>query len=112
MLNGLDILVVASMGLITAALLSLALMFLVKHPTVRKVCFYVVAALGVYVGTVGLRILSIDFPLQFALAIALGLLSVAAFVVERLSKGDEKKFTIARILAAVALVAGLINAFS
>lgn len=110
MMNSLDLLVIVSIVLISASLLSLALMFLSKQPVVRKVCFYLVTALGVYIGTVGLRILSTDFPFQFTLAIALMLLSAAALVVERLRRGDEKKFLLARGMASVALVGGLINA--
>lgn len=110
MFNSLDLLVIVSMALIASALLSLALMFLVKHPTVRKVSFYVAAALGVYVGTVGLRILSVEFPLQFALAAALLLLSIAALVVERLSRGSEKRFLVARVMVTVSVIVGLMNA--
>lgn len=112
MFTSLDLLIVVFMGLVAAALLSLLLMFLLKNKIAKKVCFYVVAALGLYVSTIGLRIgLGGWFPEQIGIGIIAALASVGAFVLELCSKGDEKKLRIARIAVAVALVLGMANAF-
>ncbi len=112
MITFLDLLVVVFMALAAASLLAVCLMFLVRNIKVKKVCFYIVVALGLYACTISFRIFWPFFPMQLALGIVLGAMSIAALVIERLSKGDKKKFTIARIMAAVSLVVGIINAFS
>ena len=112
MLNSLDLMLIVVMGMATLSLLALCLMFFVRNKIVKKVAFYLVAIMGVYVCTVGLRIFSYSFPLQSALSILLGLSSIGAIVLERFSKRNEKLWNTARILAAVALVVGFINAFS
>lgn len=111
MLTFLDLLVLVFMVLSAVSLLALCLMFLVRKPVVRKVCFYIVVALGIYAATVGARIGTFMFPTQTAIAVVAGIISIAAFVLERMSKENEKKFLIARILSAVALVVGICNAF-
>ncbi len=112
MFTSLDLLIIAVMALAAAGLLALALMFLIKNKTAQRVCLYTVSALGLYMGYVGFRIHFPGFPVQMLLAVALGLTAIGAVVLERLGKDDEKKFCIARILAAVAMVAGMLNAFS
>lgn len=112
MYTALDLLIIVVMALAAASLLALALMFLIKHAKVRRVCFWIVALLAVYVGYVGIRIHFPGFMLQMLLAGGLALTAVGAVVLERLSKDSEKKFLLARILASVALVAGMFNAFS
>lgn len=111
MFTFLDLLIVVSMGLMAAGALALALMFLVKNETVKRVCFYIAAALGVYIGTVGFRINWPGFALQAGLAIVLALVGIGAVVLERLKKNDEKMFLLSRIMASAALVLGMVNAF-
>lgn len=110
MVTFLDLLILVSMGLIAAGMLSLVLMFLVRNKKVQKVCFWIAAALGVYIGSVGIRINWPGFYGQAVLAGALMLVSVAALVLERLRKDDEKMFLHARIAAAASLVIGIVNA--
>ena len=111
MLTFLDLLVVVFVGMSALSLLAICFMFLVRKPTLRKISFYLVVAFGIYASTVGLRINGFMFPLQTAIAVILGLLSIAALILERLSKGNKRKYLIARILAAAALIAGMLNAF-
>lgn len=110
MFTFLDLLVVVSMALVAGSFLSVALMFLVKNQKVRRVCFYVAVALSVYVGYVGVRINWHGFYGQAFLAVALALVSLGALVLERVGKGNEKRFLVARIAAAAALVLGTVNA--
>ena len=110
MFTSLDLLVVVGMGLVAATLLSLCLMFLLKNKTAKRVFFYIVAALGLYASTIGIRIgFSGWFPEQIGLGVLTALMSIGAFVLERVCKGDEKKLRIARIVAAAALVLGIAN---
>ena len=69
------------------------------------------AALGVYIGTVGFRINWLGFEIQAGLAVVLALVCIGAVVLERLKKNDDKMFLLARIAAAAGLVLGMVNAF-
>ncbi len=108
----LDLLIVVVMVLAAVSLLALALMFLSRNKTARRVCLYTVAALNLYIGYVGFRINWPGFLPQAILAAVMALAGIGAAVLERLSKGDEKKFRIARVLASAALLVGMLNAFS
>lgn len=106
----LDLLILVSMVLIAASLLSVVLMFLVKNRKVRQVCFYIVVALGLYAGTVGIRI---NWPYFYGQAVIAGLmmlLSIGALVLSLVRKDDEKLFLFSRIAASAALIIGVVNA--
>ena len=107
----LDLFIVVAMVLVAAGGLGIGLMFLVKNEKVRKTAFWIVSLLGIYMGYVGVRIMRLGFPLQTAVAVAMALLSIGAIVLALTRKGAERPFTIARIMASVALVVGLFNAF-
>ena len=107
----LDLLIVVVLALAATSFVAIALMFLVKNKTVRRVCLYVVAALGIYMGYVGLRIMLVNSIAQSLLAVMLALAAIGAIVLERLSKDSRLCFLLARVIAAVALVAGMFNAF-
>ena len=110
MITFLDLLIIVSMVLIAASFLALVLMFLIRNKTVQHVCFYVAVALSLYVGYVGIQINWPDFSSQASLSVVLALVSIAALVVGRLKKNDDKMFLCARIAAAAALVIGTVNA--
>jgi len=111
MLNSLDLLIIVALVLIAASLLSLVLMFLVKNKTVKRICLYLVSALGIYLGYVGAYINWPGFGGQIAVGVIVALASIAAVVLELCSKGSESKNLVARIMAAAALVIGVANAF-
>lgn len=111
MLTALDFLTLAFIGLSALSLLAVCLMFLVRKPVARKVCFYIVVILCIYMAYVGLFISSGFFLGQTIVAVIVGLTGIATVVLERLSNNDNKKFLIARILSAIALVIGMFNAF-
>lgn len=111
MLTALDFLTLAFIGLFALSLLAVCLMFLVRKPVARKVCFYIVVILCIYMAYVGLYISSGFFLGQTIVAVIVGLTGIATVVLERLSNNDNKKFLIARILSAIALVIGMFNAF-
>ena len=100
MVTFLDLLVVVVMVLCAVSLVAMALMFLVKNQKVKRICLYLVAALGVYMGYVGFRIMWVNSLAQTGLAVALALAAIGAVVLERLSKGSEKKVRLAQGRAA------------
>ena len=110
MFTFLDLLIIVSMVLIAASLLSLVLMFLIRNKKVQRVCFYIAVALSIYVGYVGVRINRLGFGHQAAVALVLALISIGALVLERVKRNDERMFLIARIAAAAALILGVANA--
>ena len=107
----LDLLIVVVLALVAVSFVAIALMFLVKNRTVKRVCLYIVALLGIYISYVGCRILWPGFVGQGLLAVALGVACAGAVVLERVKKADANYFLAARILAAVALLCGMFNAF-
>lgn len=111
MMNSLDLLVIAFMVIVAVALLSLTLMFLARRPRLKQVCLWIVSALSVYAGYVGIRIGLVGFPVQVAFGLAVAAAGIGAIVLERLSKGDKKKLAISRLMAAAALIVGILNAF-
>ncbi len=109
--NLLDLIVVVFMVTSAVSLLAVCLMFLVRKPVVRKVCFYIAVAMGVYVASIGVRIGMTLLSAQAVVGLVAGAMSIAALVIERMSKDDERKFLAARVLATAALVVGAVNAF-
>ena len=110
MFTFLDLLIIVSMVLIAASFLSLVLMFLIRNQKVQRVCFYIAVALSLYIGYVGVRVNWQGFEGQAILAAVLALVSIGAFVLERVKKNNDKVFLYSRIAAAVALVIGTANA--
>ena len=111
MFTSLDLLVIVFMALSALTLLSLCLMFFLRHRGARNVFFYVASALGLYISWVGFRIgIGGLFPIQIAVGIVTALMCIGAFILERVRKGSNKWFLVARILSATALVIGFFNA--
>ena len=106
----LDLLIVVVMVLATASLLAVCLMFLVRNRKVRQVCLWIAAGLSVYLGYVGFRINWPGFLGQVVFAGLMALLGIGAVVLERVVKDNDKAFLIARIMAAVSVIAGFGNA--
>ena len=111
MLTSLDWLVIVFMGLAAAALLSLCLMFLFRNKVGKRVCFYAVSALALFVSYVALHIgLTGWFPGQIFFGALTAIAAVVAIVLDLIGKNNAKYQQIARILAAVALLVGFANA--
>lgn len=103
----LDLLIVVVLALAAVSLVAMTLQFLVKNRTVKRICLYIVSALGIYMGYVGCRILWPGFAGQAALAVLAALVSVGAVVLER----RRGKLLTAQIMASAALIVGMLNAF-
>ena len=108
----LDLLILVVMVLSAVSLLAMALIFLVKNKKVTRFCFYLVVALGIYMGYVGARINWPGFLPQVILAVLMALTGIGALALERLSKDSGRKLLIAKIAASIALVVGMFNAFA
>ena len=112
MFTFLDLLIVVFMVLLALALVTIPLMFLLKNKTAKKICFYVVTALALYVAYGGMRIgLVGSFDSQLLLGLFVGLVSIASLVVSLVLRKNEKVFLITRIASASVLVLGMLNAF-
>lgn len=107
----LDLLFVVVLTLAAVSLVAMVLMYLVKNRTVKRVCLYLVAALSIYMGYVGLRILWPGFPGQCIIAVLVALTGIGALALERLGRNSRKKFLLAQIMASLALITGMLNAF-
>ena len=106
-----DLLVIVGMVLAASTLLSLCLMFLIKNKTAQRIIFYIVLVLALYMSWVGFYIgISGWFTAQISAAIFTAIMCVVTFIIERFSKGSDKKFLLARILAAATLVIAFTNA--
>ena len=109
MFTSLDLIIIAIWGLIALTVLSVALLFLLKSPKAKRVFFYTVAVLGLYVASVGIRIGGTWCLTQSIIGVLLALAVIAAVVLERMAKENEKKRLIAHIAVAAALALALIN---
>lgn len=107
----LDLLIVVVLALAAVSLVATVLMFLVKNRKVSRVCLWIVAALGIYMGYVGLRIMWVNSAAQSALAVLMALAAIGAIVLERLSRDNRKMYLTAQITASAALIIGMFNAF-
>ncbi len=113
MFTSLDLLVIVFMVLAAVTLFSLCLMFLIRNKIVKRVFFYITSAIGLYLSWVGFRIgFGGFFPIQIIVGIVTALMCIGAFILERVSKGNEKLMLIARIISSAALVIALLNAIS
>ena len=111
MITFLDLLVIVFLELSVTSLLAICLMFLCKKILVKKICFYMVVLLGVFAALINIRMGNSLFPAQTIIGIGIGILCIASFILQHFSKGHEKKFLIARITSAIALLIGIFNAF-
>jgi len=107
----LDLLIVVVLALAAVSLVAMVLMFLVKNRKVSQVCLWIVAALGIYMGYVGLRIMWVNSLAQSALAVLMALTAIGSIVLERLSRENRKMYLAAQIMASAALIVGMFNAF-
>lgn len=112
MFTSLDLLIVFFMTLITIGVVSTILMFLLKNKIAKRVCFYVVSTLILYVAYGGIRMgLVGSFMNQIVLGLFVALTAIASFVLERVFRRNDKVFLITRIVSASTLGLGLLNAF-
>lgn len=111
MYTSLDHLMIAFMLIAAVSLLSLTLMFLVRRTKIRKICFWAVSVLAVYISTIAIRIGGIYFPFQTGLGIFTMIAAITSPVLSIVFKNNEKVCKITRVASAVSLVLSFIAAF-
>ena len=111
MMNSLDVLVIVFMVMTAVSLLSVCLMFLMKHPTVKKVCFYFLGMQGMLVSWLNAMMTPVGYEGKMMFGWILGAGSVAALLLQVCGK-NEKYSKLARVLVALSVVLGTVNAFS
>jgi len=96
------------MSIISVA--AIALVFLCKNEKLKKGLFYFLAVWGIIVAYCGVLSTPGYMIAEILITIALGALGLIAVLVERFAK-KENRFQIARVLASVSVVAGMIDCF-
>lgn len=110
MLNSLDLLIIVFIGMSVVSVLAVLLLFILKSEKLQKGAFYFLAIWGMAIAWLNVQMQPPTMVGEQLLAWALGGLSVIALLLQLLGKG-EKRFTIAKILVAVSVVVGMIDAF-
>lgn len=108
MMNSLDLLIIVFLGLAVIGLLSLAVLWLVKKPLIRRICLFASAALSLYLAGVAVYIGRFVFVGQTVVGIVLGLAAIAAVVLDLRGKSD-KAVLLSRILVTAGVLLGLVN---
>lgn len=111
MFTSLDLLIIVFMVLGGLTLISVGLMFLLKNSKAKKICFYIVFGLSIFMAYVSTRIgFTALFMPQGILGILIGLVSIASLILEIKSSNNSKLCIVSRVLVTVALIGGLLNA--
>ena len=86
------------------SIVAIALLYFSKNDKVKKGLLYFLAVWGVVIAYCGM------LATGSYLSVVFGALGIAGILIQLISK-KENKFQIARILAAVSVVAGMVNCF-
>lgn len=110
MLNSLDALIVAFLGMSFVSILGVLLMFLVKNEKWQKRILYGLSIWGVIVAFCNVQTYFSYMLGDIVVAVLLGLLAVAAVLIYRFGK-KAYCFKAAQGMAAVSVVAGMMHTF-
>lgn len=108
----LDLFIVLFIVLLGLTLISIPLMFLLKGKITKRVLFYIICVIALYVAYGGIRIGIVgSFDLQLVLGLFVAVTVIASFILERVFRKNNKVFFIMQIVAASSLFIGILNAF-
>ncbi len=110
MLNSLDALIVTFFGMSFVSILGVVLMFFIKNEKWKKGIFYGLSVWGLAVAFFNVQTHFSYMTEGIALAVFLGLLALAAVLIQKFFK-NEKSYKAAQILTAVSVAAGMIDTF-
>ena len=96
------------MSIISVA--ALVLIHFLKNEKIKNGLLYFLSVWGVIIAYCGVRSTPLYMMDQILITVAIGVLSVIAFLMQKFSK-KENKFQIARILVSISVVAGMIDCF-
>lgn len=111
MLNSLDLLIIVFGVMCVVSILAVLIMFLIKDERKKKGIFYFLVIWGLYITSWNVRTLTLSMTNEYIIAFGIGALSLVALLINLLGK-SAKAFKIAQILAAVSVVAGMIDTFA
>ena len=110
MLNSLDALIVTFFAMSFISILGVIFMFLTKNEKRKKGIFYGLSIWGMIIAYCNVQTHFSYMVGGITLAIVLGFLAVAAVLIHKFGK-SENCFKTARILAAISVVAGMMDLF-
>ncbi len=110
MLDALSLLVIAFVVMSVVNVIGVALLFLLKKEKLNKGIFYFLAVWGMIISYCNVRSIPPYMTGEIILALLLGLLSVAALLIQLCMK-NEKRNIIAKALVTISVVAGMIDCF-
>ena len=110
MLNSLDALVITFFAMSFISILGVILMFLTKNKQRKKGIFYGLSIWGLVIAFCNVQTHFSYMVGGIAFAIALGLLAVAAVLIQKFGNSGNR-FKAAQILTAISVVAGMADTF-
>lgn len=111
MMNSLDLLVIAFMIMSVISILAVIAAFLFRNEKIKKAAVYFLSIWGLIVCWANVNMQPGYMFGEIALALGFGLLGIIALLLQLTGKKVPKSALIARILAAVSVVGGMIDAF-
>ena len=110
MLNSLDALVITFFAMSFISILGVILMFLTKKERRKKRIFYGLSIWGLIIAFCNVQTHFSYMVGGITLAIVLGLLAVAAVLIQKFGKSGNR-FQVAQILTAISVAAGMADTF-
>lgn len=110
MLDSLALLVIVFLGMSVVSVIGIIAIYLVKNESVRKGLLYFLSIWGMLIAFFGVKSTPFYMTGEILISLGLGLLGVIAILIQLCMK-KENRFQIARILATVSVVAGMIDCF-
>ena len=110
LLDPLGALVITFFALSVISILGIGLLFFTKNEKRKKGIFYGLSIWGLVIAYCNLQMCYSFMTGSIIIAVLLGLLAVAAVLIQRFGK-SENRFKAAQMLAAVSVVVGMVDTF-
>ena len=107
----LDLLVIIFIVLVTVCLFCICLMFLTRNLKIKKISYYILSILCIYVGYIGIRIGDGLFLAQTIIGGIICMISIVTSTMILITKDYEQKFKVAQFIISITYIIGILNAF-
>lgn len=107
----LDLLVIIFIVLVTVCLFCICLMFLTRNLRIKKISYYILSILCIYVGYIGIRIGDGLFLAQTIIGGIICMISIVTSTMILITKDYEQKFKVAQFIISITFIIGILNAF-
>lgn len=107
----LDLLVIIFIVLVTVCLFCICLMFLTRNLKIKKISYYILSILCIYVGYIGIRIGDGLFLAQTIIGGIICMISIVTSTMILITKDYEQKFKVAQFIISITFIIGILNAF-